>query len=121
MSEREVSPYCVHGTYIGYPLGPDYMCGACEDGATYLIVGVPMWRIDLIPTEDSPSESWKKYRFLESIPEHNWDFMEKYPERFILTLDKQDIWATFEEAEEARADGYLVLNEYEYRELRQHG
>lgn len=25
-------PYCQHGTYIGYPGGPDYLCGACEMG-----------------------------------------------------------------------------------------
>lgn len=24
------SLYCVHGTYIGDPYGPDYLCGACE-------------------------------------------------------------------------------------------
>ena len=26
------SPYCEHGTYIGYPGGPDYICGMCEMG-----------------------------------------------------------------------------------------
>jgi hypothetical protein len=26
--------YCVHGTYVGDPYGPDYMCGACEDSVT---------------------------------------------------------------------------------------
>lgn len=26
------SPYCQHGTYIGGPSGPDYLCGACEMG-----------------------------------------------------------------------------------------
>lgn len=24
--------YCKHGTFIGDPYGPDYMCGKCEDG-----------------------------------------------------------------------------------------
>jgi len=24
--------YCEHGTYIGSPYGPDYLCGWCEDG-----------------------------------------------------------------------------------------
>ena len=24
--------YCKHGTFVGDPYGPDYMCGACEDG-----------------------------------------------------------------------------------------
>ena len=24
--------YCVHGTYLGYWDGPDYLCGPCEDG-----------------------------------------------------------------------------------------
>ena len=24
--------YCKHGTYVGYPGGPDYICGACEMG-----------------------------------------------------------------------------------------
>jgi hypothetical protein len=24
--------HCEHGTYVGYPGGPDYMCGWCEDG-----------------------------------------------------------------------------------------
>jgi hypothetical protein len=23
---------CKHGTYVGNPYGPDYMCGACEGG-----------------------------------------------------------------------------------------
>lgn len=27
--------YCKHGTYVGGPSGPDYICGACEDGANY--------------------------------------------------------------------------------------
>lgn len=26
--------YCKHGTYVGDPYGPDYMCGPCEDGVT---------------------------------------------------------------------------------------
>ncbi len=32
--EREeryrASLYCKHGTYVGDPYGPDYLCGACE-------------------------------------------------------------------------------------------
>ena len=24
--------YCKHGTYIGDPYGPDYICGYCEEG-----------------------------------------------------------------------------------------
>lgn len=30
--DRIPSPYCEHGTFIGYPGGPDYLCGACEMG-----------------------------------------------------------------------------------------
>jgi len=30
--DRIPSPYCKHGTYIGGPSGPDYICGPCEDG-----------------------------------------------------------------------------------------
>ncbi len=26
--------HCVHGCYIGYPGGPDYLCQYCEDGTT---------------------------------------------------------------------------------------
>lgn len=26
------SVYCKHGTFIGGPLGPDYICGWCEQG-----------------------------------------------------------------------------------------
>lgn len=26
------SPYCRHGTFVGGPGGPDYLCGACENG-----------------------------------------------------------------------------------------
>lgn len=26
------SVYCKHGTYIGDPCGPDYLCGPCEMG-----------------------------------------------------------------------------------------
>jgi hypothetical protein len=26
--------YCRHGAYIGDPYGADYLCGACEDGAS---------------------------------------------------------------------------------------
>lgn len=26
--------YCEHGTFIGDPYGPDYMCWACEEGLT---------------------------------------------------------------------------------------
>lgn len=29
------SNYCIHGTYIGDPYGPDYLCGACEDPESY--------------------------------------------------------------------------------------
>lgn len=25
------SVYCKHGYYVGYPSGPDYLCGICED------------------------------------------------------------------------------------------
>lgn len=28
--------YCVHGVFIGYPGGADFICGLCEDGATEL-------------------------------------------------------------------------------------
>lgn len=31
--------YCKHGTYIGYPGGPDYICGACENGHDTLYQG----------------------------------------------------------------------------------
>lgn len=27
-----MSVHCEHGTYIGHPGGPDYLCGWCEDG-----------------------------------------------------------------------------------------
>lgn len=27
-----MSNYCKHGTYVGDWAGPDYICGACEDG-----------------------------------------------------------------------------------------
>jgi hypothetical protein len=30
--DRIPAPYCKHGTYIGYPGGPDYLCGPCEMG-----------------------------------------------------------------------------------------
>lgn len=26
--------YCPHGTYVGDPYGPDYMCGVCENGTS---------------------------------------------------------------------------------------
>lgn len=32
--DRIPSPYCRHGNYIGYPGGPDYLCGYCEAGVT---------------------------------------------------------------------------------------
>jgi hypothetical protein len=32
MSYNDAANYCVHGTYIGTPCGPDHMCGYCEDG-----------------------------------------------------------------------------------------
>lgn len=28
--KHEASLYCKHGTYIGDPFGPDYLCGRCE-------------------------------------------------------------------------------------------
>ena len=31
-SYSEVSLYCKHGTFIGDPCGPDYICGLCEIG-----------------------------------------------------------------------------------------
>lgn len=31
-NHHENFPYCIHGTFIGDPYGPDYMCGLCEDG-----------------------------------------------------------------------------------------
>lgn len=32
--------YCKHGSYVGYPGGPDYICGACEDGLDTLYQGI---------------------------------------------------------------------------------
>ena len=26
---------CKHGTFVGGPSGPDYLCGACEDSADF--------------------------------------------------------------------------------------
>lgn len=34
--------YCIHGTYVGWWGGPDYMCGYCEDGISiyeYALMG----------------------------------------------------------------------------------
>ncbi len=30
--DRQDPRYCKHGTFIGGPGGPDYLCGPCEDG-----------------------------------------------------------------------------------------
>lgn len=37
-------PYCVHGKWLGYPGGPDYMCGLCEEGRT-VQVQLPKWEM----------------------------------------------------------------------------
>ena len=34
--EDRESVYCMHGNYVGYPGGADYMCPYCEDGANTL-------------------------------------------------------------------------------------
>lgn len=33
--DTDFGDYCEHGTYIGTPLGPDFICGWCEDGVPY--------------------------------------------------------------------------------------
>lgn len=42
--------YCVHGCYLGTWDGPDYMCGACEEGMTHYEVALgrayDIWRRD---------------------------------------------------------------------------
>lgn len=30
----DTSTHCKHGTFVGHPGGPDYLCGWCEDGTT---------------------------------------------------------------------------------------
>lgn len=32
--------HCIHGSYIGYPGGADYICGMCEDGLHILVTVV---------------------------------------------------------------------------------
>ena len=32
IKQERPSLYCKHGTYIGDPCGPDYICGYCEMG-----------------------------------------------------------------------------------------
>jgi predicted alpha/beta hydrolase len=33
LTQKEIDRrYCRHGTYVGDPFGPDYLCGACEMG-----------------------------------------------------------------------------------------
>lgn len=33
LESRRDETTCIHGRYIGYPGGPDYLCGYCEDSA----------------------------------------------------------------------------------------
>ena len=43
---------CMHGTFIGTPWGPDYICGPCEDGATVLTtVTRERWTVALSGTD----------------------------------------------------------------------
>jgi hypothetical protein len=43
--------HCTHGTYVGYPGGPDYMCGWCESGEE-----PPVYRYQLHLVCQTPDE-----------------------------------------------------------------
>ena len=49
--------YCKHGTYTGYPGGPDFICGACEDGYTVIYRGLKITLRYRTINENGP-EAW---------------------------------------------------------------
>ena len=57
--------YCKHGTYIGYPGGADYMCGACENGLNTLCTGL---QIDLeIRFRFSNESGWSEWVRIDRV------------------------------------------------------
>lgn len=61
--------YCKHGSYIGYPGGPDYICGPCEDGLDTLLTGVQVtlyYRIRI--NQDDTWSGWLQLDRVYSIP-----------------------------------------------------
>ena len=59
--------HCKHGTYIGYPVGPDFMCGACENGQDTLIHGIQATLE--IRIKDGVSGDWSPW----FKADHVWD------------------------------------------------
>ncbi len=47
--------HCMHGTYVGYPGGPDYICGYCEDGMNTLVIDS---RYELVINPDTASSHY---------------------------------------------------------------
>lgn len=67
--------HCKHGTYIGYPGGPDYICGACEMGYGALYRGL---KITL------------RYRVIDGVGSGDWNDIET-----VYSFDSVQGWTTW--------------------------
>lgn len=100
MSDRR--GYCVHGKYVG-GMGRDILCGRCEVGADYRILGLPKWEVRTY--DGRLVQARRKFENLTTL-----NLMEKYPDIFHLILTEEAVWATREEALEALGEGYTVIS-----------
>lgn len=54
--------YCRHGSYLGTWWGPDYMCGACEDGmGDYEYALMCGWQAVIRHNEWRRTETWSDF------------------------------------------------------------
>ena len=103
--------YCMHGKYVG-GIGIDWMCGMCEDGAVYLITGLPLWEVY---TEDGLLGARRKF---EDLNDGLLNLVADFPDNVFLSYREDDVaWGTEEDAREALEEGYTVVSPYKHDEL----
>jgi len=66
--------HCIHGVFVGYPGGPDYMCQFCENGEVTWVED-PLWRLmitfDIDGRQvDLPTRvQWRTSSLCEAVPD----------------------------------------------------
>lgn len=81
MTNKHDTTHCIHGNYIGYPGGPDYMCQNCEDGNNIKLEGI-RYRFYMQTKGNEP------IRFNEPV----YQITDKQKELIALSNDDLKIW-----------------------------
>lgn len=101
------SNYCRHGNYIGTPLGADYLCGLCEDGAD-ILVELPCWELVVID-EDGDRVQQPLNRTYDKAKVSEWQtgpLMSGWPDRFVINETTYRTWVTEDDIVEMKELGY---------------